>query len=458
MGISHSRLARILLTCCFLICCAFSSQAPLQSVSKRVGVVFIMHSPPYCSSLLECLPKFPQDLQDSIKSPRLTANQYVALLNTTMTDYFNEATYDYSHLSFEAVLNPMRSDGWFEAPHKLSDYNDPDIASIIQDGVNIAASIKGFGVVDYDILLVVQNIQMLYGKTDVCGGLHSGEYETCPITADSDALEIMCVNQFGTVGQCSSAADPAHFLDIGLATVGENADNDSFLEVVAHEFGHVHGLPHVVMGPYDIIGDSDVLTHFGGWSKAFAGWLTGKTDMPCIQGPCEVTTKLTRLEIKGNNLLRIPFIDTFSKWFIGYMVECRAQTGYDDKLPKAGVIISYVNAASNPDEPANIVFPFGDDDYANAALDPGETFVDEARKITISYMSRDAANNCTVKTTRGEISAPDPLIRGSESVLPDNGGLNHESIDIWMDSEQNGWGTFPPGTTTNPDGTSHNNW
>ncbi len=452
MGIPRSHLVRILLTCCFLICSAFSTQAPLQSVQKRVGVVFIMHSSPYCSSLSECLPKFPQELQDNIKPPRLTATQYVGLLNSTITDYFNEATYNYSHLSFEAVLNPMRSDGWFEAPHKLSDYNDPERAHIIQDGVDIAASIKGFGVVNYDILLVVQNIQSLYGYTSVIGGLHPGEYETIPIIADPDAVDIWCESEFGMVGPCSSAADPAHLLNIGLATVGENIDNESFLEVVAHEFGHLHGLPHVVMGPYDIIGNSEVLTHFGGWSKAYAGWLTGITDMPCIQGPCEVTTQLKPLEYKGNNLLRMPFVNMPFQYFIGYLVECRAQTGYDTKLPKAGVVISSVDGFSNLGEPTKIVFPFGGNDYANAALSPGETFVDEVRKITITYLSKNAYNDCTVKATRGEISAPDPLIRGSETAILDNGGLNHDSIDIWMDSEQNGWGTYPLDTQINPEG------
>ena len=72
------------------------------------------------------------------------------------------------------------------------------------------------------------------------------------------------------------------------------------------------------------------------------------------------------------------------------------------------MIITRVLTAFTFDHAARIAYPEGIENYNTAALAPGEVFVDEERQITITYVSKDAYDNCTVKAELGEINAPDP--------------------------------------------------
>ena len=56
---------------------------------------------------------------------------------------------------------------------------------------------------------------------------------------------------------------------------------------------------------------------------------------------------------------------------------------------------------------AQVVSPTGGIDFADVTLAPGETFVDVARKITITYLSQEDGYKCKVKAERGDIHAPD---------------------------------------------------
>ena len=411
--------------CCMIIalCCAgFTATPSAVPVTKKAMVVFVKFSSPFCSSAENCEPDFKQGLVDTIHSPRHTPATYVNMLNYTMTNFIMEATYNNSRLVFETILNPDSADGWFDAPHQLEDYNQSQNARMGQDALDLAYSVVGDEVQDYDLLFVVNNIQSQYGYST---GL--GPYS--------------------------------------LVVMGEHFDDESFLEVAGHELGHVHGLQHVIMGPYDIVGNSDVLTHYGGWSKVYAGWATGITDMPCIDGPCEITTVLTPLEHAGNNVLRIPLVDASrnneprlpnsalaAHDFLGYFVECRAKSGFDEKIPEAGVVITSVDTYFGLENAAKIVFPTRGSDYSDAALAPGEAYVDDAQGITITYLSKDGLNNCTVKASRGEIDVPDPMIKRGIEEASSAGYIKYGSRDIWIDSPENGWDVYPFGTSFSLEG------
>lgn len=378
-------------------------------VNRKVMVVFLKLSPPFCSNEQNCTPNFPPVLRNEIRTPRHSAAGYENMLNFTITNYIMEATYSNSHLEFDAIANPNSADGWFDAPHSLEAYNEPEgdedaDAYMGEDAFNLAYATIGNAVQNYDILLVVNNIQFIYGFT-------------------------------------------ASFGPYPLVVMGENPGDNEFYEVAAHELGHVHGLYHVKMGPYDIVGDSDVLTHYGGYSKVYAGWATGVTDMPCIGGPCEITTTLDALERPGNNVLRIPFTNLPGKHFIGYYAECRAKISFDGNIPEEGVVITKIDTVSDPDLPAKIVFPLNDGNYADAALSPGETFVDKAQSITITYVSKEGSDRCKIKASRGPIVAPDPLIYAGAEHTAGAAFTEYSSNDIWIDSQENGWGEYPFGTT-----------
>lgn len=434
MTVLRKTLVRLLWVAGVLLASAFAASGPSQTIHKRVAVVFLMHQAPFCSGAVECALPAVVGLQGSVLTPRRSAASYESGLNYQMTRYFDENSFNRSHLTFEAILNPERSDGWFEAPHRLYYYNQPGTETeftgnrVFFDALDLAYPLVGDALLEYDMLLVVQNIQALYGYALGCGDPDPGGYTTCGI---------------GT--------GPLQ-LNLAMATIGENVDDESLYEVAGHELGHLHGLSHVRMGPYDLIGDSDVQTHFSSWSKLDAGWSAGIADTLCLDGPCEVTTDLTPLERAGNNVLLIPFVNNPLREFIGYMVECRAKVGFDMKIPEAGVIISRVDVPADPGLPAALVYPSATTDDANAALSPGELFVDADREITVEYLSKDGVDNCRVQATRGDVAAPDPWIRSDGSAQANSGGLNHWSRDIWIDSQENGWDTYPFGESYTSEG------
>ena len=282
-----------------LFCTGFTLLPPAAPTTIKVLVVFLKLSEPFCSSPEACLPDFGQNHMDSVHEPRHSASTYEGMLNNTMSNFIKEATYNNANVIFDAVLNPASGDGWFDAPHSLEQYNNPNgdyppaaEAFMGQDAYNLAYGVIGSAADNYDMLYVVNNIQMLYGFA-------TGQYPY-----DS------------------------------LVVSGENSNDDSFFAVLGHELGHTFTLHHVVMGPYDIVGNSPVLVHYGGWSKVWAGWVPQITDMPCIDGPCEITTTLQPMVRAGNNVLRIPFIDFPAPHFWGYFVECRAQIGFDSQDPR----------------------------------------------------------------------------------------------------------------------------
>ncbi len=396
---------------------------PVNTVEKKVAVVFLKLSPA-CSTDEACKPDFPPGLRANIHEPHYSASTYAYIMNQTMTSYITEATYAHTHMVFTAIANPNSSDGWFDAPHQLEYYNDPEnnpnFISIFDDALMLAFSVIGYDIDTYDALLVVNNIQSLYGYTVGCGYTAPGDYVTCPVS-------LVFINK-----------------RLSLVHISENVDAQSMLEVLGHELGHVHNLYHVRMGPYDIVGNSDVLTHYGGWSKYSAGWIPQVTD---LNGTGEVTVTLDPLEAPGNNILRIPYVN-YADVFAGYIVECRSKTGYDQKIPEEGVIISYADTSGMDGDVglhAAIEFPEYDNDYTDAALSPGETYANVAHGFTITFISRDSNNRCIVKAIRGQIDAPDPMITPYTEMDSGNGYIEFTSKDIWIDSQENGWNVYPPG-------------
>ena len=196
--------------------------------------------------------------------------------------------------------------------------------------------------------------------------------------------------------------------------------------------------------------DDAFFSHFSAWSKLNRSWIPTVTDMPCMEGACQVTTTLQAIELPGNNVLRIPFIATP---FTGYMAECRMKYNGDFNIPEQGVLITNID----PWRPvgssiAQVVSPIGDNDFTTAALAPGETFVDTAREITITYVSQEDGYKCKVKAERGDIHAPDPsnIQSGGEESGPDN--IKYKSRDIWIDSQMNGWDVYPFGESFSLEG------
>ncbi len=412
----------------------FSGIKTVIPVEKKVAVIFIKFSPD-CPSDDACNPEFPPELRANINTPRDSASYTASLLNLNMTRYIMEATYSHTHMVFSAIVNPNSSDGWFEIPYGMRYYSQPEtnlnFRNIFEDALQLAYSAVGDDIQNYDVILLINNIQSQYGYTLGCSYTAPGDYVTCPITVPSSSG--------GSIKQLS------------LVHIGEHADNESMFEVLGHELGHVHNLFHVWMGPYDIVGNSDVLTHYGGWSKSRAGWVPQVTD---LDAPGEVTVSLDPLEHPGHNVLRIPFVK-YGDVFSGFIVECRAKIGFDVNIPEEGVIVSYASTnGMNGDIglQAVIGFPEYDGDFTDAALSPGEAYVNIAHNVTITYISRDTAGRCTVKAQRGQIHAPDPMINPWSETDSGVGYVKYSSRDIWIDSQSNGWDVYAYGSGMTSEG------
>ena len=342
-----------------------------------------------------------------------------------MASYYDRNSFNQVHIDFTSIVNPASEDGWFDAPHQIFQYNQGD-ADLHQDGVEVAYGAIGSALDDYDYLVIIHNY---HGRSGQAGNVQGPpDYGPAETTF--------------SVGSGS--------VTIGEAWVAENSSDELFAALVSHEVGHLLGVPDQysgytgtwpAMGPWDLMGDDAFFSHFSAWSKLNRGWIPTVTDIPCVEGACQVTTTLQAIELPGNNVLRIPFIATP---FTGYMAECRMKYNGDFNIPEQGVLITNID----PGRPvgssiAQVVSPTGGIDFADVTLAPGETFVDAARMITITYLSQEDGYKCKVKAERGDIHAPDPSIVQN---------IENRSRDIWIDSPINGWDVYPLGETMSNEG------
>ena len=156
-GRSYKKILQALLI--VLFCTGFTLLPPAAPTTIKVLVVFLKLSAPFCSTPEACLPDFGQNHIDSVHEPRHSASTYESMLNYTMSSFIKEATFNNANVIFDAVLNPDSGDGWFDAPHSLEQYNNPNgdyppaaEAFMGQDAYNLAYGVIGSAVDNYDML------------------------------------------------------------------------------------------------------------------------------------------------------------------------------------------------------------------------------------------------------------------------------------------------------------------
>ncbi len=431
----HYRFCRIPFFIIFLLLSTSNlAFIPHYSETKTAAVIYLKHNPPFCPSQSECDPWWTPEDQALILPPRHSASGYQYILNSLVTSYYNRNSFNLVHINFTSIVNPNSEDGWYVAPHKIFQYNQ-GTADLHLDGVNVAFGAIGNALDDYDYLIIVHNY---HGRSGQARGMQG--------PPDFGPAETTYYVGSGSVR-------------IGDLYVGENSSDELFAALASHELGHLLGVPDQysgftdawpAMGPWDLMADDAFFNHFSAWSKLNRGWIPTITDMPCLDGACQVTTTLQAIELPGNNVLKIPFI---ASPFTGYLVECRVKYNGDFKIPEQGVLVTSID----PWRPvgssiAQVVSPSGDNDFTTAALAPGETFVDSAREITITYVSQEDGYKCKVKAERGDIHAPDPsnIQSVGEESEPDN--IKYKSRDIWIDSQMNGWDVYPFGESFSLEG------
>ena len=245
---------------------------PHNSVTKTAAVVFLKHNPPFCPSQDECDPWWPPEDQALILPPRHSASVYQYVFNSLVASYYDRNSFNKVHIDFTSIVNPNSQDGWFDAPHMIFQYNQ-GTADLHQDGVEVAYSAIGSALDDYDYLVIVHNY---HGRSGQAGNMQGPP-------------------DFGPAERTFSVGSGT--VTIGELWVAENSSDELFAALASHELGHLLGVPDQysqftgtwpAMGPWDLMADDAFFSHFSAWSKLNRGWISTVTDMPCVEGTCQV--------------------------------------------------------------------------------------------------------------------------------------------------------------------------
>ena len=122
--------------------------------------------------------------------------------------------------------------------------------------------------------------------------------------------------------------------------------------VLIHETGHVLGLPDLYdvpdpvywrlfrfAGGWDMMSWNDPGAHFLAWNKWKLGWLDS-SQLTCLDGPGELTTTITPLELAGGlKAVVVPMSATST-----YVIEARKKLGEDSGLCETGVLVYSVDS------------------------------------------------------------------------------------------------------------------
>ncbi|MFC1766897.1 CARDB domain-containing protein, partial [Planctomycetota bacterium] len=259
---------------------------------------------------------------------------------------------------------------------------------------------------------------------------------------------------------------------------------DVAASVMAHELGHqldvrTHyhdfrwdpGYKRDSITPWGIMGLSPGLNHFIGWAKAERGWIpgwrVGGWQYPRVRmvGPpagsdVDTTITLTPQEVVtgGVQIIGVPLtaLGTPAQ-FLGYVIENRRQIMGDGLLPQEGVLITLVDESPHIG-PGRRCIVMDDPDHprllTQAPLEVGDSLSDATHNLTITVVSESANNyNIRIRYKRPPVKKPDLKI------TPWN-APPWETPDIWIDSQENGWGTYKhtDASTGKPAGNGDDAW
>ena len=363
---------------------------------------------------------------------RLTScDDWATLLNNEIDNFYDQATGGKTTFVFNAPVGAP-DNGWLALGYDSTGY---DFWKTGQDAIDLADPYVDF--------TNIHRVAVITNKTDFGGQGTRGAW-----WATDEGVEQTLIENGADV-------DKRY---MSLSIVNEWVEDyipytfDEAAAVVGHELGHhldvkTHygtigwfpGSFRDVITPWDIMGLSPHRNHFHGWAKFERQWIEA-TEVQSVGPPdgadIDVTILLSPSESSaGTRLIEIPLTD--DAVFTGYTVEYRRQINGDEDLPSEGVLISFVSESPNTIRKAIVLYdPGSPGDLNQAPLEVGDSYTDSQNNLTITYVSQsgDDAN------VRIEYLEP-PALPANPQITP-WGSPPWETVDIWLDSENNGWDTY----------------
>jgi M6 family metalloprotease-like protein len=335
---------------------------------------------------------------------------YFSDVNYTMSigqlkqSFFTGLQNYYGEISYGKVTVEGDAYGWYKLPYDQAHYgknclsiNDADCSGqdnsweIAQDVVPQAEKDVNFANYDYFVFI------------------HSGDGQESSGVTD----EIWSVTYMGGISIPTTTKSLFQF-----SVVSElEADGAVSLGVWCHEFAHLLNIPDLfntntgqpILGPWSIMdkgtwngappGSSPA--HLIAWGKIQLGFVSGS--MLAMADPGVTSTfTIDPTEVASNNVhvVEIPLGTASSNPSEYYLVEARANIGFDAALPNFGVLISLVNNNAVVG-PIHIMDGHPSVPGLNDAVwDVGQTFTDTANGLSVSITGK-VGNSYQVTVNRG---------------------------------------------------------
>ena len=322
-------------------------------------------------------------------------------------NWFGPVASYYHEISYGALTVQGDIYGWYKLPYPESHYglscngiNSSDCSGVdqsfqlAQDAAALAQKDVDFSKYDYFIF-----IHAGYGQ------------ESSGVKNDIWSVTYMSGTYFVTKQKTISLFSIVPELESGGASPGG---------VYCLEFGHDLGLPDLyntntgqtILGPWELMdkgawngnppGSSPA--HMTAWDKIQLGYISGPTLATALDRTTSTYT-VDPTEIASNNIhaIKIPLLES-SEY---YLVEVRAQIGFDSALPAAGVLITLVNENLVVGKVHVIDGHPSVPNLNDAVWTVGQTFTDSANDVAVTVTGKNG-NSYQVTVNRGGVQPPQP--------------------------------------------------
>ena len=334
-------------------------------------------------------------------------------------EWFGTVPAYYREISYGKLTIQGNVYGWYELPHPESYYgkdchaiNDADCSGtnqswkIANDTVPLAEKDVNFNNYDYFVFIhsgAGQETSLM--RNDIW----SVTYLDASVEANSKTL-----TRFSIVPELEEPPNVPN----GVWCV-EFAHDLGVPDLYNTKNGPDHGKP--ILGPWELMdkgswnGDppGSLPAHMTAWPKIQLGFISGPMLETASLGLSTIMVDPTEIPSNNVHAVRVPIggSQNSSQY---YLAEVRKQIGFDSALPRAGVLITFVNESLSVGEVQLINSDPGVPDLEDAVWHLGQTFTDSRHNLTIA-VSGQTGNSYEITVTRGAGSAPTVRLAANNS-------------------------------------------